>query len=212
MTATMDFPTTAAPTIPAPRTEHDPHAWLRGLSRPEISLALALSDMPTKRSDRDQALGGYLPAVHTSTRLFPRRLTSSGVRVLTSWVVQGVERAGGLASLWESANEWTSINCSGRWDTPAGKAFFRRFGGQRRIESTLCLADDLPIDLKRVRVSIRLTEHTDALIQRLSRRYEVASQTGPVVVFLMTPHAAQMVATVAGLSLAPGYREGFRLV
>lgn len=208
MTVTLENPAApAVAAIPAPRTEHTPNTWVRELSSGEAALALALSDMPATEEERDRAVGEYLPAVFPN----PRRLTTAGQARVAAWIVQGTERAGGQAALWEADNQWRRMNL-GTWTASARRAFTARFGGQRRINQAVGMASYAPLTAQdRVRVSMAVSEATDALISRLSGLYAIASQTGPNVAFLMTPRDARMAATSEGLALIPGYQGGLRL-
>jgi hypothetical protein len=206
--ATLDRPATTTATVPAPRTEQDPHTWVRGLCSSQLALALTLSDMPRTTADRDQAVGGYLPAQFPH----PRRLTPAGVRVVNAWVAQGTERAGGLLALWQAANQWREMNRDRTWNTPQGKAFFRRFGNQRRLNSAVSMARYVPTEFDPIMVRVRTTEATEHIVCELNRSYtpEDESRSG-VAVFQMRRHDARMAAVLFGRALAPHFAGGYSL-
>jgi hypothetical protein len=210
----------AAGRIPAPRTEQaqDPNAWVFSLSPSSLTLALALSDLPRTRAEQDQALGGltddYLPA--HQVRWTPRAHNPAGVRQLTAWVVQGIERAGGELALWQAACQWRSHNLNRTWSTPAGKAFARRFGSQRRTQHATDWAGRMPRASEATTVRITLTARTVDVVHGLGVLFAYTSarthSTRPeTLVYRMSRYEAHMVALHFDRTLIPFVHGGYTL-
>lgn len=191
--------TTAPITIPAPRTEEplDPNAWVLSLPRTDLTLALALSELPRTRAEQDKAIGGYInPHRPAGT---PGVLNPAGVRMLTAWAAQGIDRAGGVLALWQATCQWRTHNRNRTWNTPAGKAFTRRFGPHRRTQHATNWAADLPTVFKPTTVRISITADTIDLIKDLGRLFPNATEHdysgwAHTALFRMTRHDAHMLA------------------
>ena len=212
MTALMDFDTTSI-SVPAPRTAQpvDPNAWVSELNHSELRLALALSDMPRTRTAIDDALGGY-------TRLrpvpAPRELNPAGTRTINAWAAQGIERAGGLMTLWQDASRLLEFNRTETWDTPQAKTFTKRFGGIRRLDIARSMVWHVATSFVTVKVRIRVTATTEPVVRELGRRYPLDTTThqGPYeTVYTMRRHHAHLAASAFSMDLVPHIHGGYTL-
>lgn len=197
-TATLEAPT-ARIAVPAPRTEQpkDPNAWVLSLPRTDLALALSLSDLP-----------------HTSATA--GALNPAGVRQLMAWAAQGTERAGGVLALWQAACQWRTLGRTNTWSTPAGKAFTRQFGSQRRTQHATDWAGKLPTLFEPTTVRISITADTIDLVTALGGLFTDVSGRDHTcepmtALFQMSRHDARMVAGHFDRTLVPFVRGGYAL-
>lgn len=214
-TATLEALTTPS-TVPAPRSAAttDSNDWVLSLPRADLALALALSDLPRTRAGQDQALGGFANPDRRAGTL--GELNSAGVSQLMAWAAQGIERAGGVLALWQTACQWRTHNLNRTWATPAGKAFTRRFGSQRRTQHATDWAGKLPTVFEAATVRISITAETAELVEDLGALFRDVSahhhSCPPMTaLFRMTRHDARMTAAHFGRTLVPFLHGGYSL-
>ncbi|WP_017558822.1 hypothetical protein [Nocardiopsis baichengensis] len=122
MTALLD----AAPTAAPADDTADLIRWATSLTLGERDLALAASDMPTRRVDRNEALGKPRGGIPIPAN--PRAAATAA-----AWIAQGVERLGGELRVWQLDRDRRNANEHARrtGDFSRAKAFDKAHGGRR---------------------------------------------------------------------------------